>query len=159
MMITFSGEGVAEPNQRIPRNLWTDVPVDVSGDRNARVTEDLREHFELHASGQHHRGSRVPQGSRTVSRAATGGRFHAAPAPSPPDARKSAGFRAMLLVLAWNGARAGEPLPSHSPGRDCDNTVGGDLFVPARRRPRRWRWRRRTERLDGRRPSRSEHRG
>jgi hypothetical protein len=36
----------------------------------------------------------------------------------------------MLLALAWNGARAGEPLPSHSPGRDCDNTVGGDLLCP-----------------------------
>jgi hypothetical protein len=39
-MTTFSGEGVAEPRQRLPRNLWTDVPVDVSGDCNACVTED-----------------------------------------------------------------------------------------------------------------------
>src|SRR5688572_20808810 len=37
----------------------------------------------------------------------------------------------MLLALTWSGARAGELLPSHSPGRDCDNTVGGDLLCPS----------------------------
>ena len=57
----FSREGVAKPSQRLPRNLWTNVPVDVSSDRDARVTEDVRYHLERHASGQHHRCSRMPQ--------------------------------------------------------------------------------------------------
>jgi hypothetical protein len=37
------------------------VAVYVAGDRDARMTEDLRDHFERHASRQHDRGSRVPQ--------------------------------------------------------------------------------------------------
>ena len=56
----LSPESVAEPSQRPPRNLWADMPVDVSGDRDARVTEDLRDHLERHASGQHYRCSGVP---------------------------------------------------------------------------------------------------
>jgi hypothetical protein len=37
------------------------VAIDVSSDRDARVTEDLRDHFERHAGRQDDRGSRVPQ--------------------------------------------------------------------------------------------------
>jgi hypothetical protein len=37
------------------------VAVDVTGDRDARMTEDLRDHLERHASRQHDRGSRMPQ--------------------------------------------------------------------------------------------------
>jgi hypothetical protein len=37
------------------------VTVDVASDRDARMTEDLRDHLERHAGRQHDRGSRVPQ--------------------------------------------------------------------------------------------------
>src|SRR5215218_11452289 len=38
-MTTFSGEGVAEPSQCVRRHVRGDVAVDVSSDRDARVTE------------------------------------------------------------------------------------------------------------------------
>ena len=37
------------------------MAVDVAGDRDARMTEDLRDHLERDASRQHDRGGRVPQ--------------------------------------------------------------------------------------------------
>jgi hypothetical protein len=37
------------------------VAIDVSSDCDARVTEDLSDHFERHAGRQHDRGSSVPQ--------------------------------------------------------------------------------------------------
>jgi hypothetical protein len=46
----FSRKRVAKPGQCLTRHVRRDVAVDVTSDRDARMTEDLRDHLERHAS-------------------------------------------------------------------------------------------------------------